>query len=203
MPNGQEVLCNMTRITFPDGTVPVGIRSDDMTFAEMEGRIQARSYARFLQENVPAFAHAYLVETGAQVGIRQTRSIAGLATLTNQQVLTAAKFPGAATFSAWPIEAHGAGELQIVYLDRQTYDVPFETLVPQHGRNLLVAGRCLSAEHEALASARVTAQCLGLGYAAGAACGLLLRESIRAQDLTGVAVAAWMQAHQLKSAGER
>ncbi|MEI8315523.1 MAG: FAD-dependent oxidoreductase [Verrucomicrobiota bacterium] len=203
MPNGREVLCNMTRITFPDGSVPLGIRSDDMTFAEIEGRIQARSYARFLCENIPAFEHAYLVETGAQVGIRQTRSITGQMTLTNAQVLKAAKFPGAATFSAWPIEAHGAGELQIVYFNRQTYDIPFETLIPQHSRNLLVAGRCLSAEHEALASARVTAQCFGMGYAAGAACGLMVRESILAQNLTGVMVAEWMQKHNLKSAGER
>lgn len=203
MPNGREVLCNMTRITFSDGSVPLGIRSDDMTFAEMEGRAQTRSYAQFLRENVPAFEHAYLVETGTQVGIRQTRSIAGLTTLTNAQVLGAMKFPGAATFSAWPIETHGATELQIVYLDRQTYDIPFETLVPQRSHNLLVAGRCLSAEHEALASARVTAQCFGLGYAAGAACGLMLSESILAQNLTGVMVAAWMQTHHLKTASER
>lgn len=203
MPNGQEVLCNMTRITFPDGSVPVGIRSDDMTFAEIEGRIQTRSYAQFLRENIPAFTHAYLAESGAQVGIRQTRSIAGCTTLTDAQVLGAAKFPGAASFSAWPIEAHGAGELQIVYFDRQTYDIPFETLVPQQCRNLLVAGRCLSAEHAALASARVTAQCFGMGYAAGAACGLLCHEAILTQNLTGVMVADWMRTHRLKTAGER
>src|SRR5262249_16929657 len=50
MPNGREVLCNMTRITFPDGSVPLGIRSADLTFAEIEGRVQAREYARFLKE---------------------------------------------------------------------------------------------------------------------------------------------------------
>ena len=203
MPNGHEVLCNMTRITFPDGSIPLGIRSADMTFAEIEGRIQTRSYAQFLRENVPAFEHSYLVETGTQVGIRQTRSIVGQTTLTNAQVLSAAKFPGAATFSAWPIEMHGASGVQIVYFDRQTYDIPFETLVPQHSPNLLVAGRCLAAEHEALASARVTAQCFGLGYAVGAACGLMRRESVRAQNLTGVMVTDWMRTHRLKTAGER
>ena len=160
-------------------------------------------YAQFLRENVPAFEHAYLVETGTQVGIRQTRSIVGQTTLTNAQVLSAAKFPGAATFSAWPIEMHGASGVQIVYFDRQTYDIPFETLVPQHSPNLLVAGRCLAAEHEALASARVTAQCFGLGYAVGAACGLMRRESVRAQNLTGVMVTDWMRTHRLKTAGER
>ena len=203
MPNGREVLCNMTRVTFPDGSVPVGLSSADMSFAEMEGRAQARSYARFLKDRVPGFADSYLVETGAQVGIRQTRSIAGMARLTNDDVLGARKVPGAATFSAWPIEAHGAGELRIVYLDDDTYDVPFECLVPLAGGNLLAAGRCLAAEHEALASARVTAQCFGMGYAAGAACGLMLAENIPAQKLSGTAVENWMSSRGLKTAGMR
>lgn len=203
MPNGHEVLCNMTRITRPDGSVPLGISSDDITFAEIEGRIQARSYARFLRERIPPFAHAYLVDTGAQVGIRQTRSVVGKARLTNDDVVSARKVKGAATFSAWPIELHGPEGLRISYIENDFYDIPFETLVPTVASNLLVAGRCMSAEHEALASARVTAQCFGMGYAAGAACGLLAHEDMLAQELRGEQVADWMREHKLKTAGER
>lgn len=203
MPNGREVLCNMTRITRPDGSVPLGIRSDDMTFAEMEGRAQARSYERFLRENIEGFEHAYLIETGTQVGIRQSRSIVGKGRLTNEAVLSAAKTLGAATFSAWPIEDHGAGELKIVFLEDDHYDIPFEALVPIAGSNMLVAGRCMSADHEALASARVTAQCYGMGYAAGAACGLMLHEGLTSQNLSGSEVAQWMKKHRLKTAAER
>jgi hypothetical protein len=202
MPNGQEVLCNMTRITFPDGSVPIGIRSADLTFAEIEGRKQARSYAQFLKAKVPGFQHSYLVETGAQVGIRQTRSVVCRERLTNADVLGAKKVPGAATFSAWPIECHGAGELKISYLEDDTYDIPFETLVPLKGSNLFVAGRCLSAEHEAMASARVTAQCLGMGYAAGAGIALALREKKDTQDLSGIDVEHWMHDRGLKTAKE-
>jgi len=203
MPHGHEVLCNMTRITFPDGRVPSGVDSSDMSFAEIEGRAQATEYARFLKERFPAFRDSYIVETGTQVGIRQTRSITGVARLTNEDVLRARKVPGAATFSAWPIEAHGAGQLKITYLNDDHYDIPFETLIPVAGSNVLVAGRCMSAEHEALASARVTAQCLGMGYAAGAAAGLMIEERLRSQQVTGERVADWMKAHRLKSAHER
>lgn len=203
MPNHREVLCNMTRITFPDGRVPLGISSEDMTFAEQEGRRQAREYARFLKERFPAFADSYLVETGAQVGIRQTRSIHALKRLSNQDVMRARKQPGSVTHSAWPIEAHGAGKLEIVHLDDDYYEVPFETLVPRRGPNLLVAGRCLDAGHEALASARVTAQCFGMGYAAGAASHLALTEKLSAQSLTGERVAAWMKEHKLKTSHDR
>jgi hypothetical protein len=202
MPNGSEVLCNMTRITFPDGSVPLGIRSADLTFAEMEGRKQARAYAQFLKAKVAGFQNSYLVDTGAQVGVRQTRSVIGKQRLTNEDVLGARKVPGAATFSAWPIEYHGAGDLKITYLENDAYDIAFETLVPVSGTNLLVAGRCLSAEHEAMASARVTAQCLGMGYAVGAASALALREGITTQQLKGVDVEGWMHERGLKTARE-
>lgn len=203
MPNGHDVLCNMTRITYPDGTVPLGTRSADLSFAEMEGRIQAREYARFLKDKIPGFGSSYIIDTGAQVGIRQSRSIVAKQRLTNDDVLKARKFQGAATFSAWPIENHTAGDLKITYLDDDTYDIPFETLIPTAGANLLAAGRCLSAEHEAMASARVTAQCFGMGYATGAASALMLKENIRSQDLTGVDVENWMRDHHLKTARER
>jgi FAD dependent oxidoreductase len=202
MPNGRDVLCNMTRITFPDGSVPLGVSSSDMSFAEMEGRLQAREYARFLKERVPGFEDSYLIDTGAQVGIRQTRTLVGKRRLSNEDVLQGRKFPGAASFSAWPIESHSAGELTITFLEDDTYDLPFETLIPQTGENLLVAGRCLSAEHEAMASARVTAQCFGMGYAAGAAAALMLKEDLTVQQLSGVDVQNWMRARGLKTAGE-
>jgi hypothetical protein len=122
--------------------------------------------------------------------------------LSNEDVLQARKTAGAVTFSAWPIECHSAGDLKITYIEDDTYDIPFETLVPETGTNLLVAGRCLSAEHEAMASARVTAQCFGMGYAAGAAAALMLHEEISSQQLNGVTVASWMHHRHLKTAGE-
>ena len=203
-PHRGEVLCNMTRITYPDGRVPVGVSGEDLTYAEMAGRRQASEYARFLCARVPGFARAHLIDTGTQVGIRQTRSIVGQQRLTNHDVVSGRKREGAVTFSAWPIEVHSAdgGGVKIRYLEGDTYDIPFEALIPKKGANLLVAGRCLSAEHEALASARVTAQCFGMGYGAGAACGLLLAEGLTAQKLTGRQVREWMRAKKLKTAEE-
>lgn len=203
LPNTGEVLCNMTRITYPDGSIPLGINSTDLTFAEIEGRRQSREYARFLIEQIGAFSKAYIADTGVQVGIRQTRSIVGKQTLLNDDVICARKNKNAITFSAWPMEIHGTGEVKIVSLENDFYDIPFETLIPRNAINLLVAGRCMSAEHEALASARVTAQCFGMGYAAGAACGLMLKEKIIARELNGTAVKEWMKLHNLKSTNEQ
>ncbi len=203
LPNSREVLCNMTRITYPDGRIPVGISSKDMTFAEVEGRRQAREYSRFLQDTFDAFGEAYLVETGNQVGIRQTRSIRGKACLRNHDVIHAVKSENAITHSAWPIEAHGAGKLKIAYLENDHYDIPFEVMVPEKAANVLVAGRAICAEHEALASARVTAQCFGMGYAAGAAFGLAKQAHIDLDELSGKMVNQWMKEQKLKGSHER
>jgi hypothetical protein len=53
-----------------------------------------------------------------------------------------------------------------------------------------------------MASARVTAQCFGMGYAAGAACALMLKEEISSQQLSGVDVESWMHDRHLKTAEE-
>ena len=202
-PNTREVICNMTRITYPDGRTPLGIDSDDMTYAEIAGRRQARAYCDFLRERIAPFRDAHMVDTGVQVGIRQSRSIVGHQQLKNDDVLQARKFSGAVTHSAWPIENHGAGALRIVYLENDHYDVPFETLQPTVGTNLLVAGRCMSAEHEALASARVTGQCFGMGYAVGAACGLMRHNDLTSQQLSGTDVLTYMAANKLKNSYEQ
>ena len=55
------------------------------------------------------------------------------------------------------------------------YDVAYDNFVPARGERILVAGRCLSAEHEAMASARVTAQCFSYGQAIGMAAAMCLR----------------------------
>ncbi|MBS1661277.1 MAG: FAD-dependent oxidoreductase [Bacteroidetes bacterium] len=203
LPNMGEVLCNMTRITFPDGSVPIGTCAEDLTYAEIEGRRQAREYARFLKEQVKAFCYSYMVETGTQIGIRQTRSIRGKGLLTNDAVINAKKDKNAVAHSAWPIELHQSEKVHIHYLENDFYDIPFETLIPKDAVNLLVAGRCMSAEHEALASARVTAQCFGMGYGAGAASGLSLLENIPAHAISGRQLRDWMKEHNLKNTNEK
>ena len=203
MPNRKEVLCNMTRICSPDGQLLSGVNGVDLTSAEIRGRQQAREYSRFLVKNISAFQDAYMVDTGVQVGIRQTRSILGKKCLENEHVLQARKWEGSVTHSAWPIEAHGTDELKIVYLENDYYDIPFETLVPSDLSNVIVAGRCLSAEHEALASARVTAQCFGMGYAAGASCALIKLEGLASGDLTGTDVSSWMKQNGMKTSKEK
>ena len=127
---------------------------------------------------MPGCEDAYFIDYGAEVGVRQTRSIDGMARLMNADVVGTSKRADAIARSSWPIELHYGAKPKTEWLVDDYYEVPFGTLVPKEGRNIIIAGRCLSAEHEALASCRVTAQCFEYGRAAAIAADLSIRDDL-------------------------
>lgn len=177
-PRPGEVMCNVTSIVRPDNRPLYSTRAEDMTWAEIEGRKQVREYERFLRDRVPGFESARLNDVASEVGVRQSRTIACRGKLMNEDVIQARKNNRSIAQSAWCIEAHGADGIYMFYLDNDCYDIPYDTLVPASLPNLITAGRTLNAEHEALASARVTAQCFLMGYAAGTAAAITVRQNI-------------------------
>ncbi|MEO8606628.1 MAG: FAD-dependent oxidoreductase [Chloroflexota bacterium] len=179
-PQADVVATNMTRVAYVDGTDPV-----ELTKAEVEGRKQGLEYARFLREQIPGYEQSYLMNFSTQIGIRETRRIWGEYRLTREDVLTARKFEDAVAQCGAPIEDHHAGNsTRWEYVpDGGTYDIPYRALLPQNVNNLLVAGRCLSADHDAHASVRSMGQCMAMGQAAGSAAALAARTQITPHDL--------------------
>ena len=180
-----ELLCNCTRITGTDGRELNTLFYADFTEAEIEGRRQMREYARFFAEALPGCANAFVNDTGVQVGVRQTRQVDGVSRLANGDILAGRKFADGIARSPWPIELHSGSKPRVEWLLDDVYEIPYGCFVPSRGENLLVAGRCLSAEHEAVASARVTAQCFGYGHAIGHAATLALREGMAPRAIEG------------------
>lgn len=178
-----ELLVNATRLTAADGRMLNVLDPEDFTIGEIDGRRQVREYARFFRDTVPGCEDSYVIDTGIEVGIRQTRSVVGAEKLHNDDVVACRKRDDGICRVPWPIELHTGEKPKLHWLLDDWYEVPYHALVPQQGENLIVAGRCLSAEHEALASARVTAQCFEYGHAAGAAAALSIAERVRLRDL--------------------
>lgn len=163
------VATNMTRIAAVDATDPV-----ELTKAEVEGRKQTMEYTRFLRERIPGYEQAYLMNFSTQIGIRETRRVYGDYRLTRDDVLQARRFPDAIAQCGAPIEEHHAGsDTRWEYVPNgATYDIPYRCLLPQAIDNLLIAGRCLSATHDAHASVRSMGQCMAMGQAVGTAAAL-------------------------------
>jgi glycine/D-amino acid oxidase-like deaminating enzyme len=180
-----ELLCNCTRVVGADGRELNTLFARDFTDAELEGRRQVREYARFFRDHLAGCETSYVVDTGVQVGVRQTRQAQGVATLANADILSGRKFADAIARSPWPIELHAGAKPRVEWLLNDWYEVPYGCFVPARGEGLLVAGRCLSAQHEAVASARVTAQCFAYGHAVGHAAAMCLESGLAPRSLDG------------------
>jgi hypothetical protein len=176
---------NLTRVLGVDATDPIALSS-----AEREGRRQVAEYVRFLNDRVPGYEDAYLLGTSIWIGVRETRRLRGRYTLTREDVLSARDFDDAIARCGAPVEDHAGGESTIwEYIgpdgtpSGMTYGIPFRCLIPAELDNTLVAGRCLSATHDAHASVRSMAQCMAMGQAAGTAAALAVQTDSQVADL--------------------
>jgi hypothetical protein len=168
-PQPGVVMALMTRVPRVDATDPV-----QLTRAEMEGRRQAWEYARFLRERVPGFERSVMVTTSPAIGVRESRRVHGRYRLTAEDVLAGRRFDDEVALCGAPIEDHHAGaDTRWRYVpDGGVYGIPYRCLLPEGVEGLLVAGRCLSATHDAHASARSMGTCMAMGQAAGTAAAL-------------------------------
>ena len=190
--NPGEVLVNGTKITGFDGRALDVTDPLDHSEAEQFSIYQAKAFFNFLKEEIPGCENAYFIDYAQEVGVRQTRSITGVKRLTNEDVVNGTKLKDTIARSSWPIELHYGSKPKTEWLIDDYYDIPFGALVPSSGKNVIVAGRCLSAEHEALASCRVTAQCFEYGRAAAMATDLSLKFDLNYQDIDGMEIASLM-----------
>jgi FAD dependent oxidoreductase len=158
--------------------------------AEFEGRRQALEYVRFLRAEIPGYAESDLVAFSVQIGVRETRRVIGDYQLTRDDVLSAAQFSDQIGLCGAPIEDHHHGDdTTWAYLpDGRCVGIPYRTLLVRDLHNVLVAGRCFSATHDAQASVRSMAQCMAMGQAAGAAAALATRDGTvpRAVNVTAL-----------------
>jgi len=162
-----EYILNMSRVTHKSALDPF-----DLTDAEVEGRCQARQIVAFMRKYIPGFENCRLISTGPHIGIRESRKINGKYKLTAEDLLENKMFPDAIAMGGYPIDIHspeGAEMKHCFLMPGSWYSVPYGALVTNEVENLIVAGRCISATHEACAAIRVTPIVMAIGQAAGTA----------------------------------
>ncbi len=172
-----QVCVNFTHVNFIDAT-----DASDLTRATLEARRQAWQCVEVYRKYVPGMENCYLVSTACSLGVRESRRLKGEYTLTREDVVSQRTFPDSIGYGAFFIDIHGT---EGPGMDPKTwrpapgfkYQLPYRLCLPREVDNLLVAGRCASADHEALGSLRVMAQCGVLGQAAGTAAVLSLERN--------------------------
>ncbi|MGQ9731563.1 MAG: FAD-dependent oxidoreductase [Candidatus Zipacnadales bacterium] len=196
----------------------------DLTHAEIYIRDQTWKTITAWR-SAPGAEGIYLISTPTHVGVRESRQIVGLHRLVGQDVVEARKYEDSIARCGYWIDIHcprGFGIGQGVHLcyqkcekkdcymlteyadqlpdelyppEGEWFDIPYRALVPQTLNGLLVSGRCISADYQAMGAMRVMAPCMAIGEAAGTAAAMaaaaeiqpravnvmLLREKLRAK----------------------
>jgi hypothetical protein len=170
----------VTRVMTPAGGAADGTNAVELSAGEIEGRKQARAFFEFLRRDVPGFAASYIVDLPPQLGIRETRRLAGLYQLSGDDVISCASFDDTIGASALPLDNPIAGEVRWTWPDiahsRGFNHLPYRMLLPHGVGNLLVAGRCASMTHEGQLAVRASGGCFVMGQAAGSAAHLALAD---------------------------
>jgi hypothetical protein len=180
-PHEGEVSINSTRVTRVLGTDVW-----DLSYAEWMSRRQMRQIAEFLRRYVPGFEKSYVMQSGVNVGVRETRRIVGDYQLSADDVLSARKFDDAIARGAYPIDIHnpaGKGTVLKRLPPGEAYDIPLRSLMPKDAEGLIVAGRCISGTHEALSAYRVMPIVMATGHAAGVAAALAAKRNARPRQV--------------------
>jgi hypothetical protein len=178
-----QVGVNMTHMIHIDST-----RAEDLTAATIEGRRQAHHLVRVFREVVPGMDTCYLISTAPSLGLRESRRIKGVTTITADDLMHQRAWEDSIGYGSFFIDIHnpagpGMGSQTWRPPKGFHYQIPYGALVPEKIDNLLVAGRCISADHVALGSLRIMATCTVMGEASGAAAVLSLHEEITPREL--------------------
>lgn len=178
-----EVMVNMVRLV-GDAT-----DADILSQSETVARAHVRQFVTFLRENFEAFRNCFLMDSGSQIGVRETRRIVGRYVLTGEDVIAGRTFEDSIALGGHVIDIHSpTGNAEQVRHRVAPYQIPYRCLLPTNVTNLLVAGRPISADHEAHASLRVQGTCMATGQAAGIAAATAIRNGVVAGDLPAIEI---------------
>lgn len=168
---------NTARILRIDGT-----DSESLTEGMIKGRKQLWGLLKFFRKYCPGLQNAYMIDSACNLGVRETRRIKGKYTLTKDDVLDAVHFDDSIARYAFFLDIHnpkgGFQESnQILTIKKGTsFEIPYRCLVPSERTNLLIAGRCISADHQAHGATRIMPACYATGQAAGTAAAIAVKD---------------------------
>jgi hypothetical protein len=203
-PHPNELSVNSTRVTKVFGTDVF-----DLTYAEWESRNQMEQIYNFLKKYVPGFRDSYIVQSGINIGVRETRRIKGKYKLTGEDILEAKKFDDVVARGSYPVDVHnpeGKGTILKKLPPGESYDIPLRCLIPDGIDNILVAGRCISGTHVAHSSYRVMPISMATGHAAGVCAALSAQmdssfQSINVKDVQKELIKQGANLHQNEGIG--
>ena len=171
--------CNSNHIAM-DGSTAEG-----MTRAEIEGREKIARMLAYAKDTADITAYS----TAAYAAPRESRRIVCDMQMTVEDFLTGRLYPDSVCYGYYNIDLHSyrknaafetpSGKLPEGVVPNVTY----RALCVKGLDNLLVAGRCASADRETMSALRVKSSCMAMGEVAGTAAALCTDGKVRSVDM--------------------
>ncbi len=162
-----------------------GIDAVELSRAEQEGRAQVIETYKFLKKYAKGFENCVLLSAASSIGVRESRLIDGDYVLTSDDVLKCRHFEDSIACGSYLIDIHnpkGKG-VELKELEGVYYHIPYRCITPKGFDNIFVAGRCISATHEAQGACRTIPICASVGEAAGVAASLCVKSGVTSREL--------------------
>src|SRR5699024_266081 len=152
----------------------------DLTRAAVTPRRQVFALLEFFRAELPRMANCRVLGTAATIGVRETGRIIGESEITLDHLVAGRAFDDVIAVAGYPVDIHSPTSKDGPFDDdipptANIYDIPYRALIPAELDGLVVAGRCISGSHEALAAIRVMPPAFALGQAAGTAAAQAVR----------------------------
>ncbi len=157
-----------------------GTDGKSMTELTIKGRQRAKNVVEVLfRKYIPGAENCRLRLTASYPGVRETRRIISERALTEEDLLEGTVFEDTVALAGRHFDLHR--QKGQVFADakrsvrRGITEIPYRCMLPKGADNMIVAGRCVEAEGQALGPARIMSTCFAMGEAAGTAASLKLR----------------------------
>lgn len=175
---GNTITVNMTRHT------KSVLNNREYAAAEFEMREDIFRLVDILREKYPEFENCVITNTAVNAGVRESRHLTGKHKLTEDELLHPEHISDAVALAAHPIDIHCTnGPEQILKQTSEAGRIPYGAMVTYKMKNLIAAGRIISADKNAYASIRVQGTCMAIGAAAGIAAVLCCEMGAEANTL--------------------
>ena len=174
-----ELHCNSTRVSNIDPT-----DTQNITEAEFEAHRQVENLILFFRKYISGFENCTITYIAPSFGVRETRRIAGISTLTGESVARCLVPDDSVCLAGYNFDVHvpNSDKTSIQPVDRAV-GIPYGCLVSENIDGLFASGRCISASNDAYGLSRIMGTCMAVGEAAGTAAALCLKTGVLPKDL--------------------
>jgi hypothetical protein len=173
-----EFLVVSTRVL---GLDPTDVRS--LTDAYSKVYAQIPLLVSFFRKYMPGCTDAHVREIAPMLGVRESRRIVGDYMLTAEDVIEGRTFDDVVAMGGYHIDIHRPSGTWVESRNVEAYGIPLRCLIARGFDGLMMAGKCLSATHEAVASTRVIPICMAQGQAAGTAAAMAVQRHVSVRDV--------------------